>query len=218
MRWLPVTFLVLASAGPVHGQDIVDVLRQSQQVRLNAMPLAPEGERADLVRASFDTLRRMLPPNVDVELRVIRGSTVAETLHGRIVVANEALSELSEGERLFVLGHELGHVMAGHWAQMGGVYKRWVPGAVTPERTDPVAGALGREASALSHRQEYEADEYGVRLLRLMGRPSSDAYSAFMHLGMTQDSATHPSSRKRVASLRAAEVPMAGLSGRDAER
>jgi Peptidase family M48 len=217
MRWLRVTFLVLACVGPAHGQDIVDVLRQSQQVRLDAMALAPEGERAEVVRASFEKLHRMLPPDVAVELRVIRGSTVAETMHGHIVVANEALAELTEGERLFVLAHELGHVMSGHWAQMGGVYKRWVPGEVTPEHTDPVAGQLGREASALSHQQEYEADAWGVRMLRRLGLPASDAVAAFMHLGMTQDSPTHPSSRKRVAALRAAETPLAGIAGAEAE-
>ncbi len=220
MRWFPVTLLVAACQIQAQTPDIVDVLRQSQQVRLSALPLAPPGPRADAVRTSFETLRAKLPAGLEVELRVVSGSTVAETLHGRVVVANEALAELTEGERLFVLGHELGHVLAGHWQQMGAVYKRWIPGAVTQDRTDPVAGSLGREASALAHRQEFEADEYGLRMLRLLGRPSEDAYSAFMHLGMTQDTATHPGTRKRVAALHAAEQPVAGLGsgGGDLER
>ena len=213
MRWLPVTFLVAACAGYAQTRDIVDVLRQSQQSRLDSMPAAAPGPRVETVRASFEALRERLPAGVQVELRVVSGGVVAETLHGNVVVANEALAELTEGERLFVLGHELGHVLAGHWNQMGAVYKRWIPGEVTPERTDPVAGSLGREASALSHRQEFEADEYGLRFLRLLGRPSEDAFSAFMHLGMTQDTATHPGTRKRVAALHAAELPVAGLGG-----
>ena len=206
MRWLALTALVVLAAGPVQGQDIVDVLRQSQQQRLDAMPDAPPGPRADLVRSSFELLRHQLPPDVAVDLRVITGATVAETLHGHIVVANEALADLPEGERLFVLAHELGHVVQHHWLQMGLVYKHWIPGAVTPDQTDPVAGPLGREASLLAHRQEFEADAWGLKLLRKMGRPADDAYSAFMHLGMTQDTATHPATRKRVAALHAAEL------------
>ena len=213
MRWLAVTTLVISAAGPVQGQDIVDVLRQSQQQRLDAMPDAAPGPRADRVRSSFELLRHELPAGVAVDLRVISGPTIAETLHGHIVVANESLADLPEGERLFVLAHELGHVVQHHWLQMGLVYKHWIPGAVTPDRTDPVAGALGREASMLSHQQEFEADAWGLKLLRRMGRPADDAYSAFMHLGVTQDTATHPATRKRVASLRAAELS----SGNDAE-
>lgn len=204
MRWLMVAFLVLVGALPARAQGIVDVLRQSQQARLDALPPAPASERSERVQASFETLRRLLPADVAVELRVIGGATVAETLHGRIVCANQSLADLDEGQRLFVLAHELGHVVAGHWAQMRGVYQRWIPGEVTPERTDPVAGQLGREASALSHRHEFEADAYGVSLLRRLGRPVDDALDAFRHLGMTQDTATHPGTRKRIAVLRAA--------------
>jgi Zn-dependent protease with chaperone function len=143
---------------------------------------------------------------VAVDLHVITGATIAETLHGHIVVANEKLADLTEGERLFVLAHELGHVVNGHWLQMGLVYRRWVPGDVTPDKTEPVAGQLGREASQLAHQQEFEADTFALGMLRRFGRSSDEALSAFMHLGMQQDTATHPGTRKRLASLRAAAL------------
>lgn len=196
---------VVAHGAQAHG--IVDVLQQSQQARLEALAPAAAGERAARVQASFETLRRLLPAGLEVELRVVSGATLAETLHGRVVCANESLADLDEGYRLFVLAHELGHVVAGHWAQMRGAYERWIPGEVTPERTDPVAAPLGREASALSHRHEFEADAYGAMLLRRLGRPDSDALDAFRHLGMTQDTATHPATRKRLAMLRAVQAP-----------
>jgi len=158
-------------------------------------------------------VRQAMPAGLNVELRVIGGATVAETLHGRIIVAHERLGDLSEGERQFVLAHELGHVIAGHWLQMVNVYRRWVPGAVTQDKTDPVAGPLGREASGLSHRQEFEADAYALRVIRSLGRPSSDAWSAFIALGMTQDTATHPATRKRVAALKADEMAPTGAGG-----
>jgi Peptidase family M48 len=204
MRWLVMAALALASAGPARALDIADVLRASQQKRLDSLPPAPEGPRADAVRRSFAVLRGALPQGTAVDLRVVAGPVVAETLHGHIVVANVALADLDEGERLFVLAHELGHVVAAHWLRMGLVYARWVPGEVTPERTDPVAGALAREAGALAHEQEFEADAFALGMLHALGRPAHHAWSAFRRLGAVPDSPTHPATRRRVAALRAA--------------
>ena len=215
MRWFQLTLLGLALAGPARGEDIVDVLRRSQQLRLDAMVPAPDGPRAAAVRHSFEQLRSSLPSDLPVDLRVIRGDTLAETLHGHIVVANESLADLPEGARLFVLAHELGHVASRHWLQMGQLYQRWVPGEVTPQTTDPVAGPLGREASGLSHRQEFEADAYAAQVLRTLGRSPQDAFAIFTQTGVQRDTATHPGTRKRMASLRAAQEG-AG-SGSDAE-
>lgn len=215
MRWFQLTLLGLALAQPACAEDIVDVLRRSQQQRLDAMPIAAESPRVEILRRSFEQVRRALPEDVVAELLVVSGGTIAETLHGHVVVAHESLADMPEGARLFVLAHELGHVAGHHWQQMGAVYRHWIPGEVKPETTDPVAGALGREASTASHRQEFEADAYAMRALRAMGRTPQDAFSAFVQQGMLQDTATHPGTRKRVASLRAA---MAGAgSGADAE-
>lgn len=217
MRWMALAGLSLAFAAPVRAEDIVDVLRRSQQLRLEALRPA-DGERATTVRRSFEQLRITLHVMVPLELQVVSGAIVAETFHGRLVVANESLADLPEGERLFILAHEIGHVQAAHWAQLGGLYKRWVPGEVVPENTDPVAAPLGREASALSHRQEYEADLYALQALRLLQRPASDAYALFLRQGLQFDSATHPGTRKRIAWMRAAEAERESLpSGGNAE-
>jgi Zn-dependent protease with chaperone function len=221
MKWLNwlwhLTFLGLAMVGPARSEDIADVLRRSQQMRLDAMKPATDAVRAKAIRDSFDNLRQALSPNLQVELRIISGGTYAETLHGNIVIANESIAELPEGERLFILAHELGHVAAGHWAQMNQLYKRWIPGAVTPELTNPVAGLLGRDASGLAHQHEYSADVFALRLLRDLGWPESHAYSAFLRQGMQHDTATHPGTRKRVASLRAAQAQGTAPSGVTAE-
>jgi len=94
----------------------------------------------------------------------------------------------------------------GHWLEMGMLYKRFIPGEVTPDTTDAIGSQLSREASGLAHRQEFEADAFAMQMLHRLGRPSEDAYSAFMHLGMTQDTATHPGTRKRVMLLRTEEM------------
>ncbi len=210
MRGLLIIFVALACAtargeGVAASPGIVAVLHSSQQLRLDAMvPADRDSPRARRVRASFDRLVLQLQTVPPVELRVVRGEVFAETLQGKVVVANEALADLPEGERLFALAHELGHVMLGHWAQLGLLYQKWVPGAVQQEHTDAIAALLGAEASALAHRHEFEADAFGLRMLRALGRSEQDALAVFMRLGARHDTATHPGTRKRVAALRAA--------------
>jgi Zn-dependent protease with chaperone function len=185
-------------------EDIVDVLQRSQELRLQAMPPAPaDSERAATVRRSFDVLLQALHPAPRVELRVIRGPVVAETLHGQVIVANERLAEVPEPVRLFILAHELGHVAQQHWLQTTRLYRKWVPGPVTRDRTDPVAGQLAREASALAYRQEFAADAFAARALQALGHGDDDLSAVFREFGMTQDTATHPASGKRIAMLRA---------------
>lgn len=217
MRWL-LTIFIAPACGTAHCDDtdandathpapgIVAVLYRSQQLRLDTMNQTDaSGLRARTVRDSFDLLQRRLRIAPTVELRIIRGEVVAETLHGDIVVANEALANLPEGERLFVLAHELGHVVIGHWDQLVQVYQKWVPGAVTQQQTDGVAEPLGRDASTLAHRQEFESDAFGLRAVRTLGLSEQDAVAAFMDLGMRNETATHPGTRKRVAALRSIE-------------
>lgn len=228
MRWLLVILTVLAcgsarcdepAAAPdgtgtgtgtgtgIKTVDIVEVLHRSQQIRLDAVALAdPDSPRAARVRSSFESLARRLRTPASVELRIVRGEIIAETLQGHIVLANERLGDLPEGERLFILAHELGHVTLGHWSQVGLLYQKWVPGAVTKEQTDAVAGRLSRDASALAHQQEYEADAFGLRTVRSLGLSDEDAVRAFMDLGVLNDTATHPGTRKRVAALRSVEL------------
>ena len=199
MIWL----LLVLLAAPAWSEGIAEVLERSQQMRLASLPPADaQSERALTVRKTFDKVQLAAGLSEPVELRIIRGDTVAETLHGRVVVANESLADLSEGERAFILAHELGHVAMGHWSQMGLLYKRHVPGAVTQDKTDPVAAALGREASGLSHRHELDADAFSLHTLRALGHSEEDAFSAFKRLGLTRDTPTHPGTRKRMASLR----------------
>jgi hypothetical protein len=204
MRWLAVTVLGLTLAMTARGEDIVDVLRRSQQQRLDGFTEAAEGPRATLVRQTFERLRQALAPLPPMDFHVIRGPVLAETLHGHVIVANEAMADLPEAERTFLIAHEMGHVANGHWLQMALVYKHWVPGEVTPATTDPVAGALGRDAAGTAHRQELEADLFALRTLEQLGMPGDAAFSSLRLMGLQQDTATHPGTRKRIASLRAA--------------
>ena len=197
-------FLLLAFfAASAHCDDIAGVLQRSHQQRLDAFEVADaQSPATQRVRESFDAVMRSLQVQHSIELRVVKGSTIAETIHGSVVVANESLGDLPEGQRIFILAHEIGHVVLGHWAQMNTVYQKWIPDTVTQQQTDAVAASLGKDASALARRQEHEADEFGLRSLRAFGRPVEDAFAVFRHYGMHGDTATHPSVGQRIAFLR----------------
>ena len=215
MRWLLMIWMVLASGAarcedPRPAPDILGVLEASQQKKLDAMPLADAtSPRARTVRESFEKLRRDLrdPALSKVELRVVRGDVVGETLQGRVVVAHVDLADLPEGERAFILAQELAHVSRDHWSKMGLVYAKWVPGPVERQYTDAVADRLGRDASALAYRQEFEADAFALTTLRALGFSDQHVVAAFMNLGWRHDTATHPGTRKRLAALRALVQP-----------
>jgi Zn-dependent protease with chaperone function len=185
-------------------EDIIDVLRRSQEQRLQAQtPADADSDRVATVLRSFQSLLQALPTAPAVELRVTRGPLLAETLHGHIIVTHEDLADMPEPARLFILAHELGHVAQQHWLRTALLYQKWVPGAVTPELTDPVTAPLVREAAALAHEQEFAADAFAARLLQRLGHGDDELLAVFRHLGAVHDSATHPGTRKRIASLRA---------------
>ena len=204
MPMWPMTILGFCLCLGAHAQGITAVLQQSQQRRLEALPLAAAGPRADTVQRSFEQLCQALGMATELHLRVVTGPVVAEAVLGHVVLANETLADAPEGARLFILAHEIGHLVAGDWQAMNQVYLHWIPGEVTPERTDPVASDLGREASELLHQQEFAADAYALRALHRLGWGTADAIAAFMAMGReyTHDTATHPSTRRRLAKLR----------------
>jgi len=201
--WLAVV-LGSAAGAPAGATEIAAVLERSQVLRLESFA-QPEAQsaRALIVRTSFDRLVQQAgAANAQVELRVTTGAVSAECLLGRVVVANESLADLDEPVRLFLLAHELGHVVLGHWQRLVELYAGYVPGTVAPRNTDAVADSLALEASQLSVQHELQADGFALDLLQSLGYSVEDMLGAFFVRGMQRDTATHPGSGKRVAHLR----------------
>lgn len=200
--WISLLFGLLVSA-PAWCQEIVAVLERSQSLRLAGMSLAAnESPRAEVVRSSFEQLAHRIAADRQMEMRVVTGPVVAECLLGRTIVANESLAEVPEPVRLFLLAHEIGHIVLGHWQQFERLYVRYIPGQVEQQQTDRVSRALGREASQLSHEQELAADAFAMQTVRTLGYSFEDVVGAFTQFGMQMDTATHPGTRKRIAHLR----------------
>ena len=207
-KWIAALWLVWAPLA--WGEGIVEVLHRSHAQRLSTLTDArhgqPSAEAVQRIGHSYQLLIDKLGFAQPVSLRVVRGEAMAETLQGRVLVVDEGLAALPEGERLFVLAHELGHIALGHWSQLGQLYQRHIPDEVLRSRTDAVAALLGREASALAHTHEFAADAYGLAALRRLGRGPEDVMGLFTRFGPSRDTPTHPGTRKRVAQLRAIEA------------
>jgi Zn-dependent protease with chaperone function len=203
MRSLFLFLALWCAVATTRGADIGQVLDQSQRHRLVQLDRpATDPARVAIVRSTFDRLRRAANLGADVELRVVSGPVPAETLMGRIVIANELLADMPEGERMFLLAHEIGHVALGHWGRLEGLYRRHLPGELARDQTDAAAPALGREASALAHEMELQSDAYAMRMLTDMHYGADSAMAVFLRQGVQHDTATHPGTRKRVAHLR----------------
>jgi Peptidase family M48 len=195
--------LLLVCVSPAWSEDIGQVMERSQQTLLGTLPEAAADTRgAAQLRDSFERLLPLAPSPADARLRVVSAGAVAETLAGRVVVMNAALGELPEICRLFLIAHELGHVMQDHWAKRIALYRRFIPGEVVQAQTDAVADQLGPEASMQSHQQEYEADAYAMRTLLDLGYSRDELLEMFFHLGRHGTTATHPSTGQRLAQLR----------------
>src|SRR5256885_138238 len=74
MRVLVAIFGLMALMPLARADDIVDVLERSQRQRLEQRIAAPDGERSQRVRSSFDALlsKSSIAPR-SVELRVMQG-------------------------------------------------------------------------------------------------------------------------------------------------
>jgi Zn-dependent protease with chaperone function len=215
--WLAVLAMLVALAlsTPAAAEGILSVLVRSNRQKLDELTRqAVSDPRADLLRNDFERLLARQSKRPDVELLVVDGPVQAETLAGRVIVISAGLAVLDEGERLFILAHELGHVQMAHWTELSALYVRHIPAEVTPDVTDAVAPVLGREASALVHGHEYAADAFAWRSIRAMGYGLASARGALQVVPNLGDSSTHPATRKRMAQLRMigdAESRSAGL-------
>lgn len=206
MKATVVLMMLVVCMASARGEDIVQVLQRSNELRLAGWAAAPaESARGHRLQEVFDMLAEPLRLDSKPELRVVTGNVVAETLLGHVVVVNEVMGDLPLPQLIFLLGHELGHVAGGHWPQLVALYQQLIPGEVTREHTDSVSAELGRTASMLSHRQELEADLHGLKCLQERGYTREDAVAFLMGRGLYFDTATHPGTRKRLGQLREAD-------------
>ena len=121
----------------------------------------------------------------------------------------------TEDEIAGVLGHELGHIRLGHYGGMVVSDAARTVMDVNSEKADDISRAVGSmnmdlQESSFSRKQETEADDYGVKLLRRAGYNVWGLHDALSRLGHTEHSgfSSHPATRERLSHL----ADMAGKS------
>jgi len=202
--WIAVLGLLLAIP-TVRAEDIVDVLVRSQMMRADAeAELGADAPDALVIQRSWERLGRTI--GTLPRLKVVVGGVYAEGIVGQMVIVGAEVASLPEGERLMMLAHEVGHIRMGHFDQLCSLYKRFIPGEVKPETTNPIKRVLSEEAHAQAHRQEFEADAWGYKVVRRMGYGLDTAISLLTERGVLPDTATHPATRRRIAQLRMLEI------------
>lgn len=212
MRWWWIALWMVACTHATAAEGIEQVLERSQMMRLTQRPAADAASAAaQRVRHSLQRLAALAGADAPaVELVLVGGDLFAEAMLDRAGIAvSQAVGDLSEGERLLLLAHELGHVRLAHARALKALYRTHIPGEVRPETTNSVSAVLGREAHTLSHRHEHEADAYGYALVRTLGFGLDNAFALLTRQGMQHDSATHPGTRRRLAQLRMLEDSLA---------
>ena len=116
----------------------------------------------------------------------------------------------TEDEIAGILGHEIGHVRLGHYANMILTDTAQTLMNTNADNIDPLALEIGRIDSELremrfSRQQETEADDYGVKLLRKSGYNVWGLYNAmkrFEDNGYSTGQngfSSHPSSKERLS-------------------
>ncbi|RZS53309.1 M48 family metalloprotease [Sphaerotilus mobilis] len=207
--WLSLLSLTPVAADPAAGATtgdrppIREVLDRSAQQRLAEL----SRHRVDAhlsagIQADVDRILGQMAVKPAIDLLVVDGPFHAEILGGHVLVVSASVAVLPEGERLFILAHEIGHAAMGHWGELCELYGRLIPGEVRQDLTDAIAPQLGREASALVHGHEYAADAHAWQILRSLGHGMDSVLAALQVVPNLGDTPTHPSTRKRYARLR----------------
>ena len=117
----------------------------------------------------------------------------AFALHnGGIRVYSGLMDKMTDDEILYVVGHEIGHVVEGHSKQQArtellssaAVQAVSSSGTIVGSLSSGVIGQLGHQLvnAQYSQAHEYEADAYGVKILQEQGKSKDAAVTALRKL------------------------------------
>jgi Zn-dependent protease with chaperone function len=187
-----------------HAATIREVIEQGMVQKLT------ESEGIDLattprIVAAFTRVKAQIG-NPLIMLKVVeRSRDLAITANNTMIIAQGA-ETLSDVELEFIMAHEAGHIVLNHKDRRIRVYERHINGEVTEEKAKVANAKIGREMMQLSYTGEFEADTFAMKTLQRLGRSKEDVINAFMNMSRTPDTATHPSTAKRVMNMRRGET------------
>jgi Zn-dependent protease with chaperone function len=181
-----------------------------------ARPLNPE--QAERVRRLMVPLIQAMDkpkPLNQVKVGVLDDPSInaANAGGGEFYVTRGLLERASDDQLLGVLAHEVAHDDLGHVAKIQGLGTGVSLGIILLDQLVPGSGAITPIAGELivrgySRREEYQADQHGVELLRRTGRSKDVMVNTLTWLMQTSGSsgggflATHPATDDRIQALR----------------
>lgn len=188
---------------PAWSLDIVEALNRGQRVQADTCVLVDAGQpEAQVIAASFERVKRAAGVTQDVTVRLAEcPGQLVQVLGGEILV-HPVLASWGEGERLFALAHELGHIINGDWGRFTAEFAAQVGPDMDEAQVNLVLRRMAPRVRELMHGFEYGADEYALGVLDAMGRDSlADGTACINRVPAPPGSPTHPGSSQRIAKL-----------------
>jgi predicted Zn-dependent protease len=191
-----------------------------------ADPGRPTTKTAALDPAQGERIKRIMTPLIgamnhprplnQVRVGVIDDPEInaANAGGGEFYVTVGLLRKANDEQLMAVLAHEVAHDDLGHVAKAQALGVGVGIGAVILDQIFPGSGQIAPIAGALitrsySRKEEYDADQHGVALLRRIGQPKEVMINTLTWLMQTEGGsssggffATHPATGDRIEALR----------------
>jgi Zn-dependent protease with chaperone function len=179
----------------------VAVIAKAVTIRQVIEHPALEAEQYPRIVAAFQKVKTQLGEPL-IMLKIVDGGRDLVITANTTIVVRQQVETLRDVEIEFIIAHEAGHITGKHKERRIKLYEKYMEGEVTEQKAAYANARVGREMMALSHQGEYEADLFSLRTLVAMGRTKDEVINAFLNMSRTPDTATHPSTAKRVLNLR----------------
>jgi Zn-dependent protease with chaperone function len=152
-----------------------------------------------LIENDIARVRLVVDVPEDVRFQVMNCEADGFVHQGRTVVLSTRLSRMNPSQRFFIVAHEMGHVQLHHHGAM----RSFVADIVKDQTDEGRAKAqLVSALASISHDHEFAADTFAVQAMRKAGIDPEQAALIFDSIPDGRDNATHPSARRRAASIR----------------
>lgn len=183
----------------VTSETIQQMITRGNAEYMASLKAIPPGITPDIVK-TFGRISKLDRSGKLIMLKIADGPHTGIT-NGNTVIVHYSVETMTELQRAFIIAHEFGHIVHGHLGQKIAAYEKYIPGDVTDKTLLIADRIVGPELRTLSHKVELEADSYALRTLVKLGWTRDQVVDMFLDMKVNSDTATHPSSAKRIRNL-----------------
>ncbi len=163
---------------------------------------ALEDHRAALLHADYKELQEAAGVT-DVKL-LVTPDLLAQAFPTRVIAVGLEVAQLPRSQRLFVLAHELAHVVNNDFES----FFTWAREAdqtfalVSPDLKDQASEHVNDKLQKLSHQLEFAADKYAYHMLNRIGLDPLAGAQALLIYGPRPESVVHPATEARFLNIK----------------